>query len=1324
MDREELLKNIHNIDDLNKAIEKSTNETNHLLEELDQLETARRGGSLSSVGEYEKEKSSIEKYLLREQEKLALLSSIQLNYNRIMEIYDILRTTRKQEDFDKLLNELTGLLDTLPLEMKDNLEQTHILNEKRNRIIEIKATSIEEVHQLLEASLKETQHLNEEMKALEEATRTDNLHPNNYYIKEKETIDFYLEKEQEKQAIYKQIIDSYNKIIELYEKSVTIQDENEYNELINETNALKQLLPPEIRRSIESRYVFSEELNRIIKISAESKEEIEQLLEKTKNEIEHLHKEMEALEESVRTDNLYPNKYYIQEKTSIEQHLKIEEAKLVLYTKMLEEMNKVIDSTIPVSEVKRDSSTPEQVLIDAVQEELDKQQQQEKEKEKNNQEMKNKIKELLNNKKEDIDKYSNQFNTEINNFNNKDLEDNNKNYEKAESNYLNNLNDINDNYKDAKNEYNNIKDLDDAINKKDNDRKYENETEEELLRQLEEHTENRKRIAKQLQDTYNKIKDFKLNNVLGTMDEVNDFYSLFGPNGPLAKLESELNKEDEIISSLKDRLGIKDLEPEVKRNTEEPIEPVVPNIEDEQQKDDIKDDEPKVDEPKVDEPKVDEPKVDEPKVDEPKVDEPVVSPPDKGKEPLGLPGGKEPLGLPGEVEPKGKDPEPKPIEPTNDNKPQQRSLNTILADIITDPETKQPVNITRRQRKRLENSQISVSKRFASQISNKNVIYNLLSVAPAIVSLPISLFQKLSGKILTTRRTKKNMKIVRENLNRLSVSDLKVLESEYKGNTAISERGMIGIDGLIQERIERFRYERIELERASMKALYDKVLADYTRFRNTNDLLRSINERRISDSELNRLMEENHAQSRNHLTRILKERCDSCIRGKAAEIKEIRRLRTEIENEYSNGLHGHEEDFRAKSTKMNEVGKRFAKDKSTADAYEFTRILGQLQDAEMEAIANNDDMEAMRLFMAIEKKQVMGTEQRRSIFGWRETGLTNYQPIPESLDYRQDPFVRNLLTTISIAGLTVGAIHEIQNRIAQANAQANAQAAANYQNAVNQHNQTNQSYSNWNAQQQQTINARGQEMAGRSDDISRGMQGQSAEAIAGRRAVDEYADHDLTGWSMNDQYHQLDDLHHAATQQAADHASQTLADIQSRLATGQITDVQALREMQAVSDSATQEFVEACQRAIPIAKQYAASHPQFEYAGYIDNLERFASDPSALQQLNEAAIRSVEIGQELQGVSIIPYEQLAETLQYLPVDVQSQLFALGSAALLTGRAASQAQYLRKHGAEYNEELMQRVEEIDRKDKERKKKQETEQMLPDDEQTKQPTGFTK
>ena len=1372
MNKEELFKNIHNINDLNKAIENSTNETNHLLQELNDLETARNSGQIDNKEEYEKEKANIESYLLQEQEKLAVLSTTLETYNNIMEIYNKLRNTRNENEFKTQLEELTKLQESLPKDMQSELERTHILNEKGNRIIEINASSIEEVQLLLDTSVKEEEHLHKEMEALEEATRTDNLHPNNYYIKEKETIDFYLEKEQEKQAIYKEIIDSYNKVIDINKKLPTIEDQEEYSKLMEEANKLKGVLPLELRTSIEMKEAFSnEEVRETNQSEQELVDAVQQELDRQKEEEEKEHEEAEEIENKVK-EKIENNKELINNykeefneeinqfqakdlENNNEEFMKEEENHLNdldsinnKYKETINELSKATD----LNNVFEANNTIDDELQKEIQEHIEKRNK-----------IANRIVEIYNEAKkgltedgieeaDDIDAYYTIFgkygpltylekllkeedeiisqlkekanvkeepevekeeirNEEVNT--NKDLEKEiqkhieardriakeiqetyNKIKDYGKENNIQTNEDVNNYYslfgpegplarleKELNKENDIIKELKEKANIKEDPvveepRNEEVTTDEELERQLSEHIENRKRIAQQLLDTYNKIKEYRLTNPLYTKEDEDAFNSLFGPEGPLAKLEAELNKEDEIIAELKQKLG--------ERGVYETVMDPGVEMEPEQEK--------------------------EPEKEKQPTKEPTLQIAGPTEPPLALPSGEEKV-------------EDEPVV----EEEKARSLNTILASIIVDPETNEPVNLTRRQRKKYENGNIQVRKRFVKDLSNGNILYNLVSIAPAIIRLPISLIQKLSGKILTTRKTKKNMKIVRENLEKLPVQDLEVLEREYKGNTIISERGMLGIDGLIQERLEKFRYEKIELDRAQMKALYDKVLNDYQVFRSTNDLLRSINEHRISDEELNRLIEENGAKSRNHLTRILKEQCDKCLHGKAEEIKQIRQLRIDIQDAYSGGLHGHEEDFRAKGTKMNERGMRFAKDVSTEEAYEFTKILGQLEDAEKVAIENGNDLEALRLFIAQEKKKVTATEQRKSIFGWRETGLSNYDPIPESLDYRQDPFVRNLLTTISIAGLTVGAIHEIQNRIAQANAQANTQAAADYQNAVNQHNQANSQASSHNMQQNQTIHDRGSEMAGRSDDVNRGMQQQTGEAIAGRRAVDEYADNDLTGWTQNAQYRGLDDAHHAAAQQAADHASQTLGDIQQRLATGQISDVQALREMQSLSDSATQEFVQACKDAIPICKQYAANHPQFEYSGYIENLERFANDPSAINALNDAAVRSVEIGNELQGINILPYEELAETLQYLPVEVQSQLFALGSAALLTGRAITRAEYLKKYGAEYNDELKTRIEEIDREDKERqeaKKKKETEEMLEKEEEKQETRGLNK
>ena len=135
MNKEELFKNIHNINDLNKAIENSTNETNHLLQELNDLETARNSGQIDNREEYEKEKANIESYLLKEQEKLAVLSTTLETYNNIMEIYNKLRNTRNENEFKTQLEELTKLQESLPKDMQSELERTHILILTHMRVI-------------------------------------------------------------------------------------------------------------------------------------------------------------------------------------------------------------------------------------------------------------------------------------------------------------------------------------------------------------------------------------------------------------------------------------------------------------------------------------------------------------------------------------------------------------------------------------------------------------------------------------------------------------------------------------------------------------------------------------------------------------------------------------------------------------------------------------------------------------------------------------------------------------------------------------------------------------------------------------------------------------------------------------------------------------------------------------------------------------------------------------------------------------------------------------------------------------------------------------
>ena len=75
-------------------------------------------------------------------------------------------------------------------------------------------------------------------------------------------------------------------------------------------------------------------------------------------------------------------------------------------------------------------------------------------------------------------------------------------------------------------------------------------------------------------------------------------------------------------------------------------------------------------------------------------------------------------------------------------------------------------------------------------------------------------------------------------------------------------------------------------------------------------------------------------------------------------------LNDELAELYSgSGLHGLEEEDRAKSSMMNEKGKRFATDVGTADDFEGRKMRADVQGALKEALDEGKDLESLLLFV-------------------------------------------------------------------------------------------------------------------------------------------------------------------------------------------------------------------------------------------------------------------------------------------------------------------------------------------------------------------------
>ena len=557
---------------------------------------------------------------------------------------------------------------------------------------------------------------------------------------------------------------------------------------------------------------------------------------------------------------------------------------------------------------------------------------------------------------------------------------------------------------------------------------------------------------------------------------------------------------------------------------------------------------------------------------------------------------------------------------------------------------------------------------------------------------------------MLTRKAKHNIKTVKENLENLSDEDLEVLYREFKGDAVVNLRGAAAVTGLIKEAVEKYQERKyIAPKRAEMKVLYETILSDYEQIENNKILIHQITSGTMSTPDAQTLIEKLGVSNLSQAVALLESRNNRLMSLKSYQIGRVRELGKELQPELSSGKHGFAEDIRATDSKMNLRGRRFAKDISTGAAQEIMAEMGKLQDAEAAAVERGDNETALKAFMKLETTQARESKIEGSLFGRREAGLYHYNPIPEELDYRQDPFVRNVLATVTTAAMVKGIIDQLHNRMLEADLRRIEQDRANQQKVIDDVNQRNSEANAHNAEQQYAVQQGSATLTENSENIRRGMQAQIDQDIAATRATHEYMDHDANNWSFNDAYHAADQAHHTAIQNAAQDAQNQLAQIQQNLSAGRISDVEAMRQIALVNSDTHSMFQQAVRDALPVFKQYAQAHPNVEYGEYISSLERLAADPTAIDALNQQAITAVETGQILSGVNILPYEQLGIVLEQVPSGIRHQLYLLGATALMTGHAATQAQQFSKESD--NEEILGALQAVVENDASRKERHE-------------------
>ena len=571
------------------------------------------------------------------------------------------------------------------------------------------------------------------------------------------------------------------------------------------------------------------------------------------------------------------------------------------------------------------------------------------------------------------------------------------------------------------------------------------------------------------------------------------------------------------------------------------------------------------------------------------------------------------------------DNESKPIPEPNKEAEEKipRGFYTIINELT------EGLNVQAKTGKRYKVSNIKVSKEFKEELKSGNYLYNIVHLVPAIIKVPIKLIRKAFNRFRYSYAEHKTVATLKERISNLNEDDLKIIWDEYRGTKVIGERYPDILNILLNERMQRYAMEKVTSLNSSMEAKYKELFDAKQTVDKCNEILSKAN-----------------AEGNKELVQQVIETRENALNGKAEMIKKLREEYKEANQWLSGGAHGFEEDIKAATTRLSIVGKRFAKERNLDP--EITKRQAEIEQKEMNAIRNNDDESALNAFIENEVLLSSNTEFERSIFGNRSSGAKYYEPIIVKSDYRDDPFIRDLFTTVATTGAVISTISAINVHGSQADEMLKA-----HQNEVSQANANNDAIID-------NVNEQGAKLVDNSNDFAEGMQAQAEDNVVNYTNTMERQTLDQTSWQVgSSSYRAADDAAHEAYNSMADSVQSRISDVASQYSSGIISKEATLDMLKDISNETQQNLADLYASYLPTLKEYAASHPQFDLHGVEEAMGFVTSHPGAIAKMNEGMVESVQIGENLQALSA----EHIQAINSLPSDLRTTLFADGAAAV-------------------------------------------------------------
>ena len=602
------------------------------------------------------------------------------------------------------------------------------------------------------------------------------------------------------------------------------------------------------------------------------------------------------------------------------------------------------------------------------------------------------------------------------------------------------------------------------------------------------------------------------------------------------------------------------------------------------------------------------------------------------------------------------------IVPASKNQTSSKSKksNKTLQQIMY--ELQKGLEIKRRSGQRYQAANIKVASNFKNELQSGNWLYNVFHVAPTIVKSVIGAAKKWYSKaVLNFTNQKHTMEVLEERINNISEEDLQVIWDEYRGSQVNQDSFTTALNNILNERIQKFAYDKVGEINSQISAGYQKIFADY---KVIQEIDRKLNSTNIKE-EKERLISQKQA----------------LLSGKADQIRKLRELYIQGNQYYSGGAHGFSEDMKAARTKLSKQGKVFAKTHDYDDFLQEQKAKLEMQ--ERKAVQEKNDEEAIKAFINYETLKSNETEIHNHLLGQRSTGKMYYSPLVGELDYRDDPLVRDIFSTIALVGASVSAINAVKTHRVDAN-----QVLEQEQSKADQINAANNQTMN-------QVHQTGQNIANHRETFEKGMESQANSDVINTLNTGERSAYDqdaLVGSGSHggygSTYKTADEIAHQTAKQSYEAAEQQLQNIANRYAQNQITQGQVMQEVANVANQTNQTLNEMIQSALPYFKEYASTHQHFALTEVGKAMEYLVENPEAIARMNQGMVNVTNLGESLTGLTV----QQVEALQSLPSDMLTTLCGAAATAALAYKTATTTQAATTKNGKYGNKITNMVEE--------------------------------